>query len=541
MSTAAKMPGKQKKIMIILPDGKVMESSIILTIEDLRDKEKTLMKMYGGSPQMTMSAKEALMVDISEVVANMLGNKVELAGQHKTDTLVYYSPNAFSGDKERAIGVANKVYGQRLLKLEQERIDHASVIAKLKELYETERSKVGLLSSKFLEVKQGGISEEKQQQEVSQARDEAIKMAEETIQAIENEKKDLEQTVGQLESLLRDSVSLSQHSEEMERLKREYDEVSRRAMRYRPSENITQLSQEQRQEMAKLLPRLKDAKGNRRYFDLRQVLKIPENEPGLEEGTHVLVKYRPADETKYFVGRLFFNDTKDYICLGQGFEITSGVYTGRDRKKAPSDESVLEYLKKNPLNVQIYLEAVRNSAIQTVQFWLHDLKVEQLLEIQSIDNLIIDLMKAFMHIAHERTYEIKEPSIKSQETEQRSDLDEDDLDADLIAIKKAVAQPLAMKYVLDEKDLKKKINAAPERMQKEALARQLKRLQAKKHNEIRGVFDLLRRMLMDEEMVGEDRINFKKYVPIMDLRKRIGDSMAERIKRDDKLPESILD
>jgi hypothetical protein len=36
----------------------------------------------------------------------------------------------------------------------------------------------------------------------------------------------------------------------------------------------------------------------------------------------VLVKYRPADETKYFMGRLFFNDTKDYICLGQGFEIT---------------------------------------------------------------------------------------------------------------------------------------------------------------------------------------------------------------------------
>jgi hypothetical protein len=539
--TAGKKQTPQGKIMVIMPDGKVMEPSIVLTIEDLRDKEKTVMKMFGGSPQMTMSAKEALMVDISEVVANLMGDKIELAGQYKTDTLVYYAPTAFSGDKERAITVANKVYAQRLMKLEKERRDHGAAIAKLKDLYESERNKIGLLTAKILEVKNNGVSEEKNQQQVSQAREEAMKMAEETILAIENEKKDLEQTVDQLEALLHDSISIAQHSEEMERLKTEYDEVNRRAMRYRPSENLSQLSKEQKMELAKLLPKLKDAEGNDRYFDLRQVLKIKEDQSGLPEGTHVLVKYRPADETKYFLGRLFFNDTKDYICLGQGFEITSGVYTGRDRKAEPTDESVLQYLDKNPLSVQIYLEAVRNSAIQTVQFWLHDLKAEQLMEIQSIDPLIVQLMKDSMKIAHERAYEMNATCDEIQPSKPKPGEEKGSVDQVLIAIRKTVAQPLAMKYVLEEQDLKKKINQAPDQMQKEAMARQLKRLQEKKNGEIRSLYDSLKKMLMDEEMVGPDRINFKKYIPIMELRKKINDSMAERIKRDDKLPDSILD
>jgi hypothetical protein len=539
--TAGKKQASQGKIMVIMPDGKVLEPSIVLTIEDLRDREKTIMKMFGGSPQMTMSAKEALMVDISEVVANLIGDKIELAGQYKTDTLVYYAPTAFSGDKERAITVANKVYAQRLMKLEKERRDHIAAIAKLKDLYESERAKIGLLSTQILEVKNNGVSEEKKQEEVNRAREEAMKMAEETIVAIEAEKRDLEQTIEQLEALLRDSISIAQHSDEMERLKTEYDEVNRRAMRYRPSENINKLTKEQKQELAKLLPKLKDKDGNERYFDLRQVLKIPEDVSGFHEGTHVLVKYRPADETKYFMGRLFFNDTKDYICLGQGFEITSGVYTGRDKKVAPTDESVLQYLAKNPLSVQIYLEAVRNSAIQTVQFWLHDLKAEQLMEIQSIDHLIVELMKDSMKIAHERAYEINETCEKPQAVEKALDEETGRVDHDLITIKKIVAQPLAMKYVLDEQDLKKKINASGDRMQKEALLRQLRRLQEKKHGEIRSLFDSLKKMLLDEEMVGPDHINFKKYVPIMEIRKRISDSIAERIKRDKNLPESILD
>ncbi|OGF01573.1 MAG: hypothetical protein A2509_02995 [Candidatus Edwardsbacteria bacterium RIFOXYD12_FULL_50_11] len=539
--TAGKKQTPQGKIMVIMPDGKVMEPSIILTIEDLRDKEKTVMKMFGGSPQMTMSAKEALMVDISEVVANLVGDRIELAGQYKTDTLVYYAPTAFSGDKERAITVANKVYAQRLMKLEKERRDHTVAIARLKDLYESERNKIGLLTAKILEVKNSGVSEEKNQQQVSQAREEAMKMAEETILAIENEKKDLEQTVDQLEALLHDSISIAQHSEEMERLKTEYDEVNRRAMRYRPSENLSQLSREQKQELAKLLPKLKGTDGNDRYFDLRQVLKIKDRQSGLLEGTHVLVKYRPADETKYFMGRLFFNDTKDYICLGQGFEITSGVYTGRDRKETPTDESVLQYLNMNPLSVQIYLEAVRNSAIQTVQFWLHDLRAEQLMEIQSIDPLIVQLMKDSMKIAHERAYEVNATCDEPQPSDPRTEEDRGMVDPVLAAVKKAVAQPLAMKYVLDEQDLKKRINQASDQMQKEALARQLKRLQGKKHGEIRALYESLKKMLMDEEMVGPDRINFKKYVPILELRKKISESMAERIKRDDKLPDSILD
>jgi hypothetical protein len=241
------------------------------------------------------------------------------------------------------------------------------------------------------------------------------------------------------------------------------------------------------------------------------------------------------------MGRLFFNDTKDYICLGQGFEITSGVYTGLDRKETPTDESVLQYLNMNPLSVQIYIEAVRNSAIQTVQFWLHDLKAEQMMEIQSIDPLMVQLMKESMKIAHERAYEVNATCDEPQPSDPRTEEDSGMDDPVLAAVKKAVAQPLAMKYVLDEQDLKKRINQAPDQMQKEALARQLKRLQGKKHGEIRALYESLKKMLMDEEMVGPDRINFKKYVPIMELRKKISDSMAERIKRDDKLPDSILD
>lgn len=535
-------PDQPGKIMVIMPDGKVMEPSIILTIDDLRDREKTVMKMYGGSPQMTMSAKEALMLDISEVVADLLGNKIELAGQYKTDTLVYYSPTAFSGDKERAITVANRVFAERLKKLENDRKEHTAAIARLKGLYEAERNKIGQLTAKIMEAKESGVSQEEKQHEVYQAREEAIKMAEETIITIENEKRDLEKTVDQLEGLLHDSISIAQHSREMERLKKEYDEVNRRAMRYRPAENPSQMTREHRQELARLLPRLKDDEGNDRYFDLRQVLKIPENEPGLVEGTHVLVKYRPAHETKYFIGRLFFNDTKDYVCLGQGFDISSGVYTDRDRGEEPSDETVLQYLAKNPLSVQIYLDAVRNSSIQTVQFWLHDLKAEQLLEICSIDSLIIDLMKESMKIAHQRVYEVN----ATCQTQAGSPPDQPDnglarQDPVLADIRKAVAVPLAMKYVLEEQDFKKRIGLASGQMERDSLQRQLGRLQEKKNREIRDIFEFLRRMLIDEELVGEGKINLKKYVPILELRKKVTPEMAERIRRDKSLPDSILD
>lgn len=532
-------PSASHKIMVILPDGRAMETSIVLTIDDLRDRNKTVIRMHGGSPQMIMSAKEALMVDVSDVLKGLLAEKVEVVGQYKTDVLVYYSPTAFSADQKRAIEMANQVYSQRLIQLEKQRRFHLEAISRLKALYEQERQKSVEFVALADQAKEKGMTPEEREELVMQARREAMEMVDVAIKAVEAEKADLEKTVEVLAGQIKDTISLAQHSEEMERLKTEYDQVNKRAMMFWTKADYDRLTPAQLQDMARLLPKLKDERGNERLFDIAQVLRLYPGEAGLKEGTHVLAKYRPAAETKYFIGRLFFNDTKDYVCLGQGFEISSGVYGGEDRSHAPPDESVLEFLKKNPLSVQIYLDAVRYSSIQTVQFWLHDLKAEQLLEIQSIDPIIYDLMKEQMKIAYVRTYEIADEL--DQQDESFLAADERLVDQELESLKRVVAQPIVLKYMPDEQEVRKRLGAAQDKMMRERCTRDLKGLQSKKVAEVTAMFVAVQRMIKDEELVGRGNLNLKKYQPsAINMYHQLPEVLKERIRKDQQLLESIV-
>ncbi len=532
-------PSASHKIMVILPDGRAMETSIVLTIDDLRDRNKTVIRMHGGSPQMIMSAKESLMVDVSEVLKGLLAEKVEVVGQYKTDVLVYYSPTAFSADQKRAIEMANQVYSQRLMQLEKQRRFHLEAIARLKSLYEQERQKSVEFTALADQAKEKTMGPEEREQLVMQARREAMEMVDVAIKAVEAEKADLEKTVQVLAGQIKDTISIAQHSEEMERLKTEYDQVNKRAMMFWTKADYDLLTPEQLQDMSRLLPKIKDERGNERLFDIVQVLKLAPGEAGFREGTHVLAKYRPAAETKYFIGRLFFNDTKDYVCLGQGFEITSGVYGSEERSEVPPDEAVLEFLGKNPLSVQIYLDAVRYSSIQTVQFWLHDLKAEQLLEIQSIDSIIYDLMKEQMKIAYVRTYEIDEELYQPEEPAAAPD--ERPADRELESIKRLVVQPIVLKHMPDEQEIRKRLAAAQDKMLRERCARELKSLGLKKAGEITAIFETICRMLRDEELVGRGNLNLKKYQPsVIEIHKRLSDGQKERIRKDQRLLESIL-
>lgn len=537
--TQDQKPSASHKIMVILPDGRALETSIVLTIDDLRDRNKTVIRMHGGSPQMIMSAKESLMVDVSEVLKSLMSEKIEVVGQYKTDVLVYYSPTAFSADQKRAIEMANQVYSQRIIQLEKQRRFHLEAIARLKTLYEQERQKSVEFVALADQAKEKAMTPEEREQLVMQARREAMEMVDVAIKAVEAEKTDLERTVEALADQIKDTISLSQHSEEMERLKTEYDQVNKRAMMFWTKADYDRLTPGQLQDMARLLPKLKDERGNERLFDIAQVLKLAPGEAGLKEGTHVLAKYRPAAETKYFIGRLFFNDTKDYVCLGQGFEISSGVYGGQDRSMAPPDEAVLEFLRKNPLSVQIYLDAVRYSSIQTVQFWLHDLQAEQLLEIQSIDPIIYDLMKEQMKIAYVRTYEIADELNRQEEMAYA--VEERQVDQELESIKRIVAQPIALKYMPDEQEVRKRMGGAQDKMMRERCARDLKGLNAKKVAEVTALFESIRKMLKDEELVGRGNLNLKKYPPaVIDAYKRLPEDLKERFRRDQQLLESIL-
>ena len=539
-----------KKISVITPEGKVQEAGIVLTIEDMRDKQKTVFKMHGGSPQMIMSAKDSLMVDISEAVANMIGDKVEVTGSYKTDLLVYYSPNAFSADKERAVTLVNKVYSQRLMKLEQERRDHLAAVARLKKLYEDERTKGTKLMNKVLEVQHmqhGSMTEQQKEQMVAAAKEESMKIAEDTITAIEAEKLDLEKTVAQLELLLQDSIPITQHSEEMERLKSEYDAVNRRAMFYLPIAELTALPPAHQKILSPFLPKVKDEYGEERLFDLASVLALRPGQTGLKEGSHVLVKYTTAYKISYFLGRMFFNDTKDYVCLGQGVDITSGVYSIKcDHSQSPqkfdySDEEVLRFLALNPLQVQIYLDAVKNSSIQTVQFWLHDLKADQSLQIQEIDEQMAELMRQnAMMISHTRTYEQNETIVHGL-SEQSSAAAPSAADQVLENIRRAVIQPISLRYITDEQDIKRRIALAPDKMQQEILVRQLKVLQKRKHSDITALVTNLMQLLADEEMVGRTNVKRSKYGPQIEVRDKLGEAEADRIRKDPGILGALLE
>ena len=537
-----------KKISVITPEGKVQEAGIVLTIEDMRDKQKTVFKMHGGSPQMIMSAKDSLMVDISDVIAKLIGDKVEVTGSYKTDMLVYYSPNAFSADKERAVTLVNKVYSQRLMALEKERRDHLAAVARLKKLYQEERSKGAKLMNKVLEVQHSTLSDQQKQEMVAVAKEEAMKIAEDTISAIEAEKLDLEKTISQLEVLLQESIPIAQHSDEMERLKSEYDAVNRRAMFYLPMSELATLPPAHHKILSPFLPKVKDDFGNDRLFDLPSVLKLKDGQAGFKEGSHALVKYKTAYKISYFLGRLFFNDTKDYVCLGQGVDITSGVYSiKRDQPESSAkydfaDEDVLRFLAMNPLQTQIYLDAVKNSSIQTVQFWLHDLKADQTLEIQEIDELMTDLMRqnAIM-ISHTRTYEQNETFVHALSGEGCDPSQAPQGDPVLDSIRRAVIQPISLRYITDEQEIKRRIAMTADKQQQDNLVRQHKTLQKKKQADITTLVQNLKQLLLDEDMVGSTNVTRSKYGPQIEVRDRLGPAEAERIRRDPNLLKSLLE
>lgn len=383
---------KPKPIKLTLPDGRELEAGVVLTIDDLRDRKKTVLRMLGGSPQMILGAKDGLVLEDAGEVAPALGDKVEVVGRHRTDMVVYYSPQAFSQDKEKLISTVNTLYANRLAELERERdslrdqLDQAGNLAKPHADVQTRPVTPTTFSpNEFL-------TEDERAVEVIKVRKESTRIIMETVMNAEAEKQRLAERIKSLELELRESVSAAQYSEEMERLENEFYTVTNRAMIMIRNEDLKKIAPEDYRHLSDYLPMLVTTDGGERLLDIPQIADRPQGETGLSEGTHVLVRYRPAQENKYFLGRLFFNDRQDYLCLGQGVEITSGVYGEQARDREMPVEQVRKYLAARPMSLLVYLDVLRNSSIQTVQFWRHYLGEEQVLQIWPVDDLILPLL-----------------------------------------------------------------------------------------------------------------------------------------------------
>lgn len=384
---------KPKPIRIILPDGRELEAGVVLTIDDLRDRKKTVLKMLGGSPQMILGAKDGLVLEEVGEIADGLADKLEVVGRHKTDMVVYYSPHAFSQDKEKLITTVNALYANRLAELEKERerlaqqLNQASLLAPQGTVLPQSAAVPSSLSpNEFL-------TEDEKAIEVIKVRKESTKIIMETVLSAEAEKQRLLERIKALEQELRESVSVAQYSEEMEQLENEFYTVTNRAMINIKNEELKKIPPQDYQHLREYLPMLTTPDGGDRLLTIPQIAALTSGQEGLHEGTHVLVRYRPAQENKYFLGRLFFNDRQDYICLGQGVEITSGVYGDQARDHEVPVSTVREYLAGRPMSLLVYLDVLRNSSIQTVQFWLRYLGEDQVLEIWPVDDLILPLLE----------------------------------------------------------------------------------------------------------------------------------------------------
>lgn len=384
---------RPRPIKLILPDGRELEAGVVLTIDDLRDRKKTVLRMLGGSPQMILGAKDGLVMEDVGGVAPGLGDKVEVVGRHRTDMVVYYSPQAFSQDKEKLIATVNSLYANRLAELERERdalrdqLDRPSSLAgEAPAIQPRPETQTSLSPNEFL-------TEDERVIEVIKVRKESTRIIMETVMNAEAEKQRMAGRIKALERELAESVSAAQYSEEMERLENEFYTVTNRAMIMMRNEDLRSIDPEDYRSLREYLPMLAGPDGGQRLLDIPQIADRPQGASGLCEGTHVLVRYRPAQENKYFLGRLFFNDRQDYLCLGQGVEITSGVYGEAPRESEAPLEQVREYLASRPMSLLVYLDVLRNSSIQTVQFWLHYLGDEQVLQIWPVDDLILPLLE----------------------------------------------------------------------------------------------------------------------------------------------------
>lgn len=384
---------KPKPIKLILPDGREVEAGVVLTIDDLRDRKKTVLRMLGGSPQMILGAKDGLVLEDAGAVAPALGDKVEVVGRHRTDMVVYYSPQAFSQDKEKLIATVNSLYANRLAELERERdelrdqLDRSAGLMKdASAIQPRPVTPTSLSPNEFL-------TEDERAIEVIKVRKESTRIIMETVMNAEAEKQKLTERIRTLEREVAESVSAAQYSEELERLENEFYTVNNRAMIMIRNEDLKRIAPEDYNSLREYLPMLADPDGGQRLLDIPQIADRPQGASGLCEGTHVLVRYRPSQENKYFLGRLFFNQRQDYLCLGQGVEITSGVFGDRPRDHEVPVEEVREYLSGRPMSLLVYLDVLRNSSIQTVQFWLHYLDEDQVLQIWPVDDLILPLLE----------------------------------------------------------------------------------------------------------------------------------------------------
>ncbi len=383
---------RPKPIKLILPDGKEIESGVVLIIEDLRDRKKTVLRMLGGSPQMIMGAKDGLVLDEVGPISQDLGDKIEVVGRHATDLVVYYSPHAFSQDKEKLIATINNLYASRLAELEQERNNLRQQLDQAGRLLQEGQTipsrppvQTTLSPNEFL-------TEDEKAIEVIKVRKESTRIIMETVMNAEAEKQKITERIKALERELAESISAAQYSEEMERLESEFYTVTNRAAIMVRNEDLKRIAPEDFQAIREYLPMLTWPDGSPRLLDIPQIADRPQGAMGLPEGTHVLVRYRPAQENKYFLGRLFFNDRQDYLCLGQGMEISSGIYGDRPRDVEMPIEKIREYLAGRPMSLLVYLDVLRNSSIQTVPFWLRYLEEDQIVQIWSVDDLILPLL-----------------------------------------------------------------------------------------------------------------------------------------------------
>ena len=379
-------------IRITLPGGRVLEVGVVLTVEELRDPAKTVLRMHCASPQMLMSAKDALVLDNVNGSGVELATKVEVVGAHKTDMVVYYAPHAFVHDQDQLMATVNKVFSQKLAFLESEKERLAAQVEMLSGLVREARAAVQTAPSSLSRPGGEYLTDDQKEIEIIKIRKESTQIIMDTVMTAEREKQQLTAQVAMLERKLGESVSAAQYSRAMEGLENEFYTVNNRAMVIIKNADLLRMNPGDYQSFREFLPSLRDESGGERLLAIPQVAGLEPGAAGLAEGTHVLARYKVGSEHRYFLGRLFFNDRQDYICLGQGVDITNGVFGERSREEAVPPDEVRAYLETRPMTLLIYMDVLRSASIQIAQFWLHYLTEQQELEIRPVDDLILPLL-----------------------------------------------------------------------------------------------------------------------------------------------------
>ncbi len=357
-------------IKIIMPDGKVIETGVVLTVRTIRDKNKTVLDMHGASPQMVASAREALVVNTNVI----------LQGKYGTDIVIYYSPTAFGLDPQKALLVLNSVYANRIQELEKRANEYEkqrngvdTEAAKTTDPEETLKLKktINDLARKS-KLANGSLTLEQKIREQY----ELIQNYETLIKSMEAEK---EKEFILIEEQLLQSMPLAQHSAEMERLKDEYDEVNQRAIQSKP--NKTGGS-----------------------FDLEDILDLQSGEEHPKEGD-IVVGVLKNGGTKIAIGKIYYNEiTKDYVCLGQALDITR-IFADLTKENYELSRWEIEgKIGKDELLMPTFLMGLEDKSIQTIPYFLHNLKENQTLRIFPVNEIIKDLMEKRARISHSQEY-----------------------------------------------------------------------------------------------------------------------------------------